>query len=238
MPTNKDFKKLVRARMSKTGEAYTAARAHLLRTADSAGARSAPPKPPPALAPIDYAVLAGVSDAAVKKATGCTWEKWVWVLDRIGADDLSHRALAEQVQKTWKVSDWWSQAVTVGYERIKGRRAIGQRLSGAYEATKSKTIGASASVIYKAFADSRQRRKWLPGTTVTVRKGTPGKSLRMTWDDGTSVEVWLTPRGASKTAAAIAHRKLTGKDDVDRRKAFWTEKLAAIASVVEAGSAR
>jgi len=30
MPTNKDFKRLVRARMRKTGESYTAARAHLL----------------------------------------------------------------------------------------------------------------------------------------------------------------------------------------------------------------
>src|SRR5437667_79186 len=30
MPTNKDFKRLVRARMRKTGESYTTARAHLL----------------------------------------------------------------------------------------------------------------------------------------------------------------------------------------------------------------
>ena len=29
MPTDKDFKRLVRARMGKTGEAYTTARAHL-----------------------------------------------------------------------------------------------------------------------------------------------------------------------------------------------------------------
>lgn len=237
MPTNKDFKKLVRARMSKTGEAYTAARAHLLRTplgvaTVTVSAPAAAPAPP---ATIDYATLAGISDAAVKNATGCTWEKWVWVLDRSDAADLSHRALAEQVQKTWKVSDWWAQSVAVGYERIKGRRAIGQRLSGAYEATKSKTIAAPAARIYKAFADLRQRRKWLPGTPVTVRKGTPGKSVRMTWDDGTSVEVWLTPKGA-KTQTAIAHRKLTGRDDVDRRKAFWSEKLAALASVVEAGA--
>ena len=233
MPTNKDFKKLVRARMSKTGEAYTAARAQLLRTADTAAVRSAPAKPAPAPAPINYAALAGVSDAAIKKATGCTWEKWVWVLDRIGAADLSHRAVAEQVQKTWKVSDWWSQTVTVGYERIKGRRAIGQRLSGAYEATKSRTIGASAAAVYRAFSDMRQRRKWLPDTTVTLRKGTPGKSLRMTWDDGTSVEVWLTPEGTSKTSAAVTHRKLTGKEDIDRRKQFWNERLGVVAALVE-----
>lgn len=235
MPTNKDFKKLVRARMSKTGEAYTTARAHLLRAPAAATATAAPllPAPePPSPAPIDYAKLAGVSDAAVKNATGCTWDKWVWALDRISAGDLSHRALAEQIQQTWKISDWWAQSVAVGYERIKGRRAIGQRLSGAYEATKSRTIGAPAARVYKAFADSRQRRKWLPDTTVTIRKGTPGKSVRMTWDDGTSVEVWLTPKGA-RTQTAVAHRKLTGRDDVDRRKAFWSEKLTALASVIE-----
>ena len=31
MPTDKDFKRLVRTRMRKTGEAYTTARAHLLK---------------------------------------------------------------------------------------------------------------------------------------------------------------------------------------------------------------
>jgi hypothetical protein len=34
MPTDKDFKRLVRARMGKTGEAYTTARAHLRPTPD------------------------------------------------------------------------------------------------------------------------------------------------------------------------------------------------------------
>ena len=34
MPTDKDFKRLVRARMGRTGEAYTTARAHLRPSAD------------------------------------------------------------------------------------------------------------------------------------------------------------------------------------------------------------
>jgi hypothetical protein len=54
----------------------------------------------------------------------------------------------------------------------------------------------------------------------------------MTWDDGTSVEVWLTSKGG-KTSAQVAHRKLAGKDDADRRKAFWTERLSAMRDVVE-----
>ncbi|MGH7536648.1 MAG: hypothetical protein ACREMG_13860, partial [Gemmatimonadales bacterium] len=75
MPTNKDFKRLVRGRMRKTGEAYTTARAHLLVK-----------QPTPATpASIDYAKLAGMSDATVKAKTGCTWERWVKALDRVEA---------------------------------------------------------------------------------------------------------------------------------------------------------
>ena len=65
MPTNKDFKRLVRGRMRKTGEAYTTARAHLLKQKP----RPAVSPPPP---PTDYAKLAGRSDAILKEKTGCT----------------------------------------------------------------------------------------------------------------------------------------------------------------------
>lgn len=79
MPTGKDLKRLVRARMKKTGESYTAARAQILnkKTVDAR-----PAKAGRYIAPVasgfsrtaDYAALAGMSDASVKEATGCTWE--------------------------------------------------------------------------------------------------------------------------------------------------------------------
>ena len=216
--------------MEKTGEAYTTARTMLLRRTPIVARVSAPAITPAIKEPINYEKLAGMSDAAIKKATGCTWEKWVWCLDQMGAPDMSHRAIAEQVQRSFKTSDWWSQMVTVGYERIKGLRQIGQRLSGAYEATKSKTIAAPAAKVFRAFNDSRARRKWLADTTVTIRKAVPGKSVRMTWDDGTSVEVWLTPKG-DKTITAVAHRKLAGKEDVERRKQYWADRLNAISEL-------
>jgi hypothetical protein len=241
MPTNADFKKLVRARMSKTGEAYTAARAVLLkRTAPKIVSPIVTPPAVAAPAPAAAAAvrsledLAGVSDKAIQKATGCTWERWCWALDKAGALDWSHRAVAEYVQKTYKVSDWWSQTVTVGYERIKGLRAIGQRMSGAFEANKSKTIDAPAAKVSRAFSDSRVRAKWLPGQTVTIRKATAGKSVRMTWSDETSVEVWLVATPAGKTSVQLTHRKLTSKADVDARKAFWAERLSALKSLLEA----
>ena len=232
MPTNKDFKRLVRARMQKTGEAYTAARAKLLRKLPTSATVSQPVAAARAEpAATDYAKLAGMSDAAIKKATGCTWDRWTFALDHYGAEDLSHRAIAEHVQNTYKVSDWWAQTVTVGYERIKGLREIGQRRNGGYEATKSKTVNAPASAVFRAFAHARVRKAWLP-EKVMVRKATPNRSVRMTWDDGSSVEVWITAKGR-KTSAQVAHRKLAGKEDADRRKAFWADRLTALSELTE-----
>ena len=250
MPMNKDFKRLVRARMKKTGEAYTTARAHLVRQSGSraavsssrasvataavdAAADTPASSTAGASAPMDYAKVAGFSDAAVKKQTGCTWDKWVFALDYAGAHEWSHRAIAEHVQRTYKVRDWWAQMVTVGYERIKGLRAIGQRRSGGFEATKSKSIAAPPATVFRAFADARARRRWLPAAKVVVRKATPHRSVRMTWEDGTSVEIWLTKKGAGKTTAQVQHRKLTSRADADARRRYWTERLEALRVTLE-----
>jgi len=220
MPSQKDFKRLVRARMEKTGESYTSARANL--------ARSRPSTPRGLKGLTNYAALAGMSDDAVKAKTGCDWEKWVWTLDTAGAESMSHREIAQMVHETWKVPDWWCQTVTVGYERIKGLREIGQRRSGEYEANRSKTFAVPMTRLFQAFASARTRNRWLDGAKPTVRKATPGRSIRMTWNDGTSVEIWFVSKGAAKSVAQVAHRKLASKDDVEVRKAYWGGRLAAL----------
>jgi hypothetical protein len=234
MPENRDFKRLVRARMQKTGESYTSARAQLMsRPAPRGGGAARASSPAPGrTTPVDYAKIAGMSDAAVRKATGCTWDKWVFVLDHARAHEWSHRAIADHIHTRYKVPGWWTQMVTVGYERIKGLRDVGQRRDGTYEASKSKTVAAPASTVFKAVADARQRRKWLPDAKPTIRTKVPNKSVRLTWDDGTSVEIYLVPKGSAKTQVAIQHTKLAGKDDIARRKAYWNERLSALATLV------
>jgi uncharacterized protein YndB with AHSA1/START domain len=228
MPTDKDFKRLVRGRMQKTGESYTAARAVLLRK--PARKPATPPAPPP-----QYATLAGMSDAAIKAKTGCTWERWVAALDYAKADSWTHPEIAQYVHDKFKVPDWWSQTVTVGYERIKGLREIGQRRNGSYEASRSRTIPVPIAKLYRAFSDARVRRKWLPDARLQVRSATPEKYVRITWEDGTSVEVVLTAKGDRKASAAVSHVKLASKEDVAQRKAFWGERLDALASLLSPG---
>ena len=143
MPKQKDLKRLVRSRMQKTGEAYTAARLQLLKKKS--------PQP-------DLARLAGMSDAVVGRKTGRTWAEWVETLDAARAAELPHREIAKYVSSLGTPS-WWTQMVTVGYERIRGLRAKGQQRSGAYQISRSRTFPVPVETLFNAFVNARTRRR-------------------------------------------------------------------------------
>jgi len=180
----------------------------------------------------DFAALTGVSDKAVKEATGRDWKRWVKELDAIDATSMPHREIAAYIHDKWEISVWWAQTVTVGYERIRGQREIGQRRSGAYEANKSKTLPVPITKLYGAFSVARTRDGWLPGVEMTVRKATPDKSMRIAWEGGTSVEVYFTSKGESKSQVAIQHRNLATKSEAAKMKDFWSERLGALAEIL------
>jgi len=230
MPTNKDLKRLVRARMRKTGEAYTAARTNIMKKPKTAKSSRAPSA---ALnKAVDYAALAGTSDATIKAKTGCTWERWVRALDHHGAAEMSHREIATLVNTKYKIPGWWSQTVTVGYERIKGLRALGQRRDGTYEATKSRTFDVPVSKLYDAWADKRVRDRWLSDPSAKVRTATPEKSMRLGLADGSILAVGFLPKGKAKSAVAVSQMKLPDKETANRLKQYWSEQLDALADVL------
>lgn len=229
MTTDKDFKRLVRGRMQKTGESYTAARANLLRQPKQTTSTT----PAVAAAPVvvDYAKLAGMSDAALKAQTGCGWEKWVFVLDKAKAYEWNHTRIAEYVRTKYKVKPWWTQAVTVGYERIKGLRRIGQQRDGGFQTSKSKTVALPLNRLYRAFSHKANRERWLPGVGLTIRKATREKYLRISWPDGTSVEVGFLSKGRGKSQVAVQHGTFNDAASAARMKQFWGDRLAALAEL-------
>lgn len=227
MPSHKDLKRLVRARMRKTGEAYTAARAQIVKKTQRRSPNATPAARPVAAAAGDFASLAGMSDAAVKQHTGCTWKRWVHALDHHGAAEMPHRDIVTLVSAKYKVPDWWSQMVTVGYERIKGLRARGQRRDGTYEASKSRTFAVPVATLFDAWADARRRKRWLD-ERVTIRTATAPKSIRIGWSDGSIIAVGFYAKGASKSSVAVQHAKLPDRDTAERLKQYWAERLDAL----------
>jgi uncharacterized protein YndB with AHSA1/START domain len=226
MPIDKDFKRLVRGRMQKTGESYTAARAHLRIKKPGSVVL-------PSIAPAEYAKLAGRSDAIMKERTGCTWERWVKALDREKAYTWPHRAIATHVREKYKIPGWWAQSVTVGYERIKGLREVGQRRNGLFEAGKSKTFPVPVAQLYDAFSEARMRRRWLPDVDLTVRTAIREKSMRITWPDRTSVEVGFMSRGDGKSQVSLVHTKLPDRAAVTEKKEYWAQRLAELGKLLQ-----
>lgn len=235
MPTDKDFKRVVRARMQKTGESYTAARARLLQqpTTTPSPRAAAAVAVPATVAPADYATIAGMSDAAVRARTGCAWDKWVYVLDKARAYQWTHAEIARYLRDTYQTPSWWTQMLTVGYERIKGLRTRGQQRDGGFLASKSRTFSVPLSRLFRAFSDTRTRRRWLPGKELTVTSSTPSKYFRGRWSDGTSVQFVFLSTGRGKSQVAVEQGRLPDKASALRTRQFWEDRFAALARLLE-----
>ena len=232
MTRNKDLKRLVRTRMKKTGETYTTARAQITRKSAATAKTAAPSASTTTPDPKEYGALAGMSDAVIKKNTGCNWARWVKSLDYHGARQMSHGEIAKLVSEKYKVPSWWTQAVTVGYERIRGLRARGQRRDGTFEATKSRTFNVPVATLFDAWKDPSVRKRWLDEANVKIRTATAPKSIRLGWSDGTIIAVGFTPKGRSKSSVAIQHPKLPDRETADRLKQYWTERFDALSEAL------
>ncbi|HEV7992524.1 MAG TPA: hypothetical protein VGP25_11910 [Gemmatimonadaceae bacterium] len=235
MPRDKDLKRLVRARMTKTGEAYTAARAHVVRAprksnaVDGALASTTTIAQP---APADYPALAGMSDDAIRDATGCTWERWVKALDAHGAAELSHRDIAALITEKYEIPAWWTQMVAVGYERIRGLRARGQQRNGTFGMTRSRTFPVDVTTLFDAWADARTRRRWLGERGAKVRTATSPRSMRLQMADGAIVAVGFAAKGKGKSSVAVEQAKLPDRAAADRLKQIWSARLDALGEVL------
>jgi hypothetical protein len=223
MTRDKDRKRIIRNRMKKTGESYTAARAHVISKAIRK--ESAPPA-------ADLAVLAGMTDDTIAAKTGHSWREWVRLLDADDAAARPHRDIVAFLVDKHHVPGWWAQMVTVGYERIKGLRARGQRRNGAYEASKSRTFNVPVNALYRAWANAATRRRWLKDVETTMRTATRPKSMRLQWPDGTIVAVWFEARGNAKSMVAVAHTKLRDSAASASAKKHWAEHLDALGAVL------
>lgn len=217
MTENKSLKRRVRERMSKTGERYTAARRHIVAKPAS---DTAPPHP----APIEP--LHGPTNRALPE--------WFALLDDWGARDRSHTDIARWLGEQHEVPPWWTQDITVRYERHIGRRVLGQRGS-TFSATGTKTIGVAPDVARAAWTDERVRARWLPDVRLSQRPNRVRVAARFDVNDGEGrVVVSFDPKAESRTLVAIEHEKLPDQESAQRWSAFWRERLRVLKELLEA----
>ncbi|MDB4878526.1 MAG: uncharacterized protein JWM41_4972 [Gemmatimonadetes bacterium] len=176
--------------------------------------------------------MPATSDASVKKATGKAWNEWFPLLDKAGAKKLSHAEIVGVVGKEPNVGPWWQQMVTVEYERARGLRVKHQTATG-FSVSASKTFAAPVRRVYSAWTTARARRRWLADSDVVIRVPRPNKSLRITWKDGSAVDVGFVDKGENKCQVAVGHGRLKSAASAARMKRYWQQQLASLQDAVE-----
>lgn len=169
------------------------------------------------------------SDDAIQRATGRTWAEWRDALDAWHAADKPHPEIAAWLVDECGVDGWWAQGVTVGYERMIGRRVVGQRNDGSYSASASKTVNANVEEVHAALVDPTRRSEWLAEGIVGFRTASGVKSAR--FDDleaGVIIAFHLTDKG-DKTSVQVQADKLASQEAVDAWKAAWKPRLHDLA---------
>jgi hypothetical protein len=174
----------------------------------------------------------GISSEAVKAKTGKSWDDWLKTLDKEGAKKLSHKEIAALVHSRYNVGGWWSQMITVGYEQARGLREVHQKTDG-FSANVSRTFNAPLETLYESWSDAKKRKRWIGDGTMTVRKATENKSIRITWSDGTNLDVNFYPKGDAKSQVSLECSKLPDAASVQSRKAWWSDALARLKSQLE-----
>jgi hypothetical protein len=98
-----------------------------------------------------------------------------------------------------KVPDWWcGRAVGEQIKDCTRSGSAGRRLRG-----QPQQNGGAPVDPLRAFAPMSPQAWLLMSNSGCA--GTPDKSVRITWNDDTSVEVWLTPKEPAKTSS-VAHQ--------------------------------
>ncbi|MCB1001370.1 MAG: hypothetical protein R2713_11730 [Ilumatobacteraceae bacterium] len=229
MTTHESFKRRVRERMEKTGERYGAARRALL--GGLPGTASSGEHQDPTTRRV-RAAEPEVDDLAIKRATGRDWDEWCDLIDAWPGNDRGHTAIAAHVAETYGVDGWWGQGVTVGYERITGRRVVNQMADGTFSAGKTRTVVVDVDELRAMIADDADRVELFPGLETRLRSKPTSKALRIgVAIDGESVGSALfsfTPKPNGRTMVNVSHDGLPDSAAVEQWKRYWADWLAAI----------
>ncbi len=231
MTQHRSFKALVRARMSRTGESYTGARAQLLGTG-----------PEPAEAGPDRTrravpVLA-TTDERIRERTGRGWEEWFDLLDEAGMRERPHREIARWLARAEDLDPlaWKVQAVVGSYERARGGREVGQHPDG-FRVTVTRTVAASDERVFAAFVEDAFRRRWLPDLGLIPRTATPPRRAHYdVVDGGGRLHVSIGATDDGRSVVVVEHARLDDAVAAAAARGAWRQRLTRLGTLLQGGA--
>ena len=173
-----------------------------------------------------------VSDSAVKARTGRDWAGWFAVLDKAGARSLAHREIAHLLALRHRVPHWWSQMITVEYERARGLRLRHQTSAG-FSVSVSRTLSTRLPQLYAAAARPGERRKWFPRGGFELSSQTRERYFRGRWKHDARLEIGFYARKAGRSQIAVQVSRLANRAEVEPVRRAWRAALERLKALLE-----
>jgi hypothetical protein len=169
----------------------------------------------------------GTDDEVVRERTGRGWDEWRTLIEAWPGHADGHTAVARWVEQTHGIDGWWAQQVTVGWERISGRRLPNQLADGTFTAGRSATLAVDADLLRARLLDAERRAALFPDHATELRSRPTSKGIRLAFEEGVA-ELAIAPRPDGRVTITIQHQKLPSPEAVTAWKAFWGDWLAGL----------
>ncbi len=167
------------------------------------------------------------SDALIKENTGRGLDAWRDLIESWPGHVDGHTAVASWLQAEHGVNGWWAQSVTVGWERITGRRLPHQMADGTFTVNASATVTTDPDAAHEMLLDDSGREDLFPDLSPTLRSRGTSKNLRIGLPEGVA-QFSIVPRADGRVTIYVSHEKLPSADDVPVWNSFWAEWLVAL----------
>jgi len=196
-----------------------------------------------------------VTSASVFKGTGRDWNEWLKILNKAGAKAWTHQEIVVWLKKKYRLSQWWQQGVTHGFEVATGRRIDGQSLKGDYATVATRTVAAPARKVWKFMTEAEGLRLWLnPMSEFLIEKGSefeveggifgqvrtlkPFVRVRLSWQETewpkpSILQLHIVPRPKDKCIVVLTHENLRSAQLRDQMRDHWKAKLTEVASALK-----
>lgn len=195
--------------------------------------------------------LGQVTTTSVLKCTGKNWDQWINLLNKAGANQWSHKEIVAYLKKKYKLTVWWQQGVTQGYELAIGKRIEGYSPSSGFATTASKTMPLSAKSVWELLLSETGLSCWLKpfaafdfhkgqqyeaegGVYGEVRTFKKNVRVRMTWTEAewekpSILQIYIISRPKNKSMLIFTHEKLPNGRVRLKMREHWKSVLGQLA---------
>ncbi len=199
--------------------------------------------------------LNGISDGAVRKATGHGWNEWLSIIDEVGASDCDHKQIVALLRENCDLSGWWQQAIAVAYEKARGRRVVGQTADCGFQVGIQRTVAVRIDNVWSLLSSKKGIACWLgriarfslaegnrystsEGIKGEIRVVKPKHRVRLTWqipgmERPATLQITLVETVNERTSFRVHLEHLPSQKWRYKMRSHWQDVPSRLSELIE-----